>query len=134
MNITGLHHVAIIVSDYLKSQDFYIGVLGFRPISEVYRAESQSYKCDLELGGVYLLELFSFPDAPPRLTNPEATGLRHLCFATPDIKASVAYLQERGVEVEPVRVDPYTQERYTFFRDPDSLPLELKEVSQPLIP
>jgi glyoxylase I family protein len=128
MNITGVHHIAIIASDYSKSKDFYVDILGFKPIFEVYREESQSYKCDLALGDRYLIELFSFPNPPQRVDRPEATGLRHLCFATPDIIVAVEYLKARGIEVETVRVDPYTQEKYTFFKDPDNLPLELKEV------
>lgn len=121
-----IHHVAIICSDYAVSKAFYSGVLGLPIIRETYRAERDSYKCDLQLGAA-ALELFSFPAPPPRVSGPEARGLRHLAFAVADLDAAVAELHAQGVPVEPVRRDELTGRRFTFFRDPDDLPLELYE-------
>ncbi|UQZ86515.1 putative lyase [Paenibacillus konkukensis] len=109
------------------SKRFYTELLGFRIIEETYRAERQSYKLDLQIAEHTQIELFSFPDCPPRLQYPEARGLRHLAFEVIDVEASAAYLREQGVDVEPVRVDPVTGKKYTFFKDPDDLPLELYE-------
>lgn len=128
MNIKDIHHIAIICSDYEKSKAFYVEVLGCEVIEETYRAERQSYKLDLRVGNSGQIELFSFPHAPERLTRPEALGLRHLAFAVEDLDASVAHLQTHGVETEPTRVDELTDKRFTFFNDPDGLPLELYEV------
>lgn len=122
-----LHHVAIIASDYGRSKAFYTEVLGLRVIRETYRETRRSWKLDLELPDGTQIELFFFPDAPPRLSYPEACGLRHLAFATGDLDAAVAALVAKGVEVEPVRVDELTGMRFTFFADPDGLPLELYE-------
>ena len=122
-----IHHTAIICSDYARSKHFYTEVLGLEVIQEVYRAERDSYKCDLGLNGHYVIELFSFPDPPARTSRPEATGLRHLAFAVADLDASVANLRAKGVELEPIRIDPHTDRRFTFFADPDDLPLELYE-------
>ncbi|RDZ27406.1 SMU1112c/YaeR family gloxylase I-like metalloprotein [Lysobacter silvisoli] len=127
MLISALHHVALICSDYARSKHFYTQVLGLPVIAEAYRAARDSYKLDLALPGGGQLELFSFPDPPPRPSYPEACGLRHLAFEVADIDAAVAALQGHGVTVEPVRVDEYTGRRYTFFADPDALPLELYE-------
>ena len=132
MLLQSVHHVAIICSDYLRSKTFYTDVLGLEVIREVYREERDSWKLDLALGNQYIIELFSFPDPPARVSHPEAAGLRHLAFAVADIAAEVAVLQEKCVITEPIRIDPHTQQRFTFFADPDGLPLELYEVNSRL--
>lgn len=125
--LTAIHHVALICSDYERSKAFYSETLGLRIVREVYRAERQSWKCDLEVSAGVQLELFSFPDPPSRPSRPEAQGLRHLAFAVPDVAAVVRTLDERGVSCEPIRIDEYTGRRFTFFADPDDLPIELYE-------
>lgn len=120
-----IHHVAIICSDYEKSKDFYTRILKLTIVAETYRQTRDSYKLDLALPDGSQIELFSFPDAPPRPSYPEAQGLRHLAFAVDDIDSVVEYLQEQCVFVEPIRVDELTGKQFTFFSDPDSLPLEL---------
>ena len=127
MNLKALHHIAIICSDYKRSKKFYTDVLGFEVRNEVYRTERNSYKLDLALNGQYLIELFSFPNTPPRPTQPEACGLRHIAFAVTDIDAAVKELADKGVIAEPIRTDEFTHKRFTFFRDPDDLPIELYE-------
>lgn len=128
LQLHNIHHIAFICADYDTSKHFYTAILGLEIIQEVYRAERASYKLDLALNGEYVIELFSFPAPPPRLSRPEARGLRHLAFEVKDIEAAVAELQRQGVTPEPVRVDEYTGKRFTFFTDPDDLPLELYEV------
>lgn len=128
--ITGIHHVAIICSDYERAKRFYTETLGFPVIAETYRAERGSYKLDLQLPGGAQIELFSFPDTPPRASRPEACGLRHLALKVPDIDAAVAAIRSAGVEVEPIRVDPITGSRFTFFADPDGLPIEFYETEK----
>lgn len=123
-----IHHVAIICNDYPISKAFYQQVLGFQVVAENYRAERDSYKCDLALADGTQIELFSFPGAPTRPSRPEAQGLRHLAFKVSDIDTAIQHLADHQVECEPVRVDPYTQRRFTFFNDPDGLPLELYEI------
>jgi glyoxylase I family protein len=127
MKLLRLHHVAVICSDYGRSKLFYTQVLGLAVVSEHYRAERDSYKLDLALPGGGRLELFSFPHPPRRPSRPEACGLRHLALAVADLEAALPCLQQQGVEVEPVRVDELTGKRYTFFADPDGLPIELYE-------
>lgn len=122
-----IHHIAIIASEYERSKRFYTEVLGLGVVREVYREDRRSYKLDLQLGGGVQIELFSFPDPRARVTNPEACGLRHLALAVSDLDAEVARLAAFGVECEPVRVDEFTGRRFTFFRDPDDLPIELYE-------
>lgn len=122
-----LHHVALICADYERSKRFYTEMLGLTIMAETYRAERQSYKLDLALHGQYVLELFSFPHPPPRASQPEATGLRHLAFAVADVAQAVAWLASRHVPCEAIRVDAGTGRRFTFFQDPDGLPLELYE-------
>lgn len=122
---TGIHHIAIICSDYQRSKAFYTETLGLKIIREVYRKERQSFKLDLALGDQYVIELFSFPHPPARPSGPEACGLRHLAFAVPDVQAAVANLQLQGIVAEPVRTDEHTGRQFTFFTDPDGLPLEL---------
>lgn len=128
MLLQAVHHIAVICADYSRSKAFYTDVLGLQVIREVYREERDSWKLDLALGNQYIIELFSFPDPPPRPSHPEACGLRHLAFAVADIEATVARLQQKGVSTEPLRTDPHTGQRFTFFADPDGLPLELYEV------
>lgn len=128
LNLKKLHHIAIICSDYERSKKFYIEVLGFTIVQEVYREERASYKLDLALNDQYLIELFSFPDPPPRPTRPEATGLRHIAFEVTDVAAAIQQLQAKNITVEPFRVDEYTGKKFTFFADPDGLPIELYEI------
>jgi glyoxylase I family protein len=127
MTISKVHHVAIICSDYAQSKRFYTEILRLPILSEVYRADRGSYKMDLALPGGLQFELFSFPNAPRRPTYPEACGLRHLAFEVCDLDEAVATLVSQGVSVEEVRVDALTGKRFTFFADPDGLPLELYE-------
>ncbi|MGG3963098.1 SMU1112c/YaeR family gloxylase I-like metalloprotein [Heyndrickxia faecalis] len=122
-----IHHIAIICSDYAKSKHFYVDCLGLEPVREVYREERDSYKLDLSVGGVYQIELFSFPNPPARPTFPEAAGLRHLAFETDDVEADKKRLEEMGIQVEDIRIDPLTEKKFTFFQDPDGLPIELYE-------
>lgn len=126
MKFNKIHHVAIICSDYKKSKEFYVEKLGLKVIREVYREERQSYKLDLELGDSQI-ELFSFPNAPKRSSYPEACGLRHLAFEVDNIEEVVKELNLNGIETEPIRVDEFTLRKFTFFEDPDKLPLELYE-------
>ncbi|ENM5729199.1 VOC family protein [Vibrio mimicus] len=120
-----IHHAAIICSDYPRSKAFYTGILGLRVVAENYRAARDSYKLDLALPDGSQIELFSFPNAPERPSFPEAQGLRHLAFVVDDVAEIKAQLEQKGVSVEPIRIDEYTGKAYTFFADPDGLPLEL---------
>jgi glyoxylase I family protein len=126
--LESIHHVAIICSDYARSKDFYVNKLGLKPLNEVFRAERQSYKLDLGIGNQYVIELFSFPSPPLRASYPEAAGLRHLCFGVADLPQAQAQLRAKGLAVEDIRVDPYTQKRFVFLNDPDGLPIELYEL------
>lgn len=123
--LTGVHHIAIIATDYSLSKAFYCDVLGFSLLCEVYREARASWKGDLALNGHYVIELFSFPSPPPRPSQPEACGLRHLAFGVVDLERAIAHLEAHGVTCEPVRIDPLTDKHFTFFTDPDGLPLEL---------
>ena len=127
--LNGFHHVAIICSDYPRSKQFYTEILGFNVIAENYREARDSFKCDLAIADGSQIELFSFPSAPTRPSRPEAQGLRHLAFKVDDLDAAIQKLTDKGVECEPIRVDEYTEKRFTFFQDPDGLPLELYEVA-----
>ncbi len=124
---TGVHHVAIIASDYERSKSFYTRTLGFAIVSETYRSERESWKLNLALPDGVEIELFSFPSPPKRPSHPEAAGLRHLALRTATFAETVANLVAAGVAVEPVRIDELTAKRYTFFADPDGLPIEIYE-------
>ncbi len=127
MKLNKVHHIAVICSDYQRSLDFYTHVLGLELISEHYREERNSYKADLALDGNYVVELFSFPSPPERLTHPEAAGLRHLAFEVNDVDEAVRELDTKQIAHEQIRIDEYTQKRFVFFQDPDGLPIELYE-------
>jgi len=122
-----VHHISIICSDYNKSRAFYVEILGLEIIRETYREERKSYKLDLSLNGEYIIELFSFPDPPRRVSNPEAAGLRHLAFEVDNFEDEIVNLRRRGITAEPVRIDENTGKKFTFFPDPDNLPIELYE-------
>ena len=123
-----IHHIAVICSDYEKSKYFYTEILGFEITQEVYREERQSYKLDLSLNGNYCIELFSFPNPPERTSRPEACGLRHLAFEVENIESAIKMLSNHNIKTELVRIDEFTQKRFTFFEDPDQLPIELYEI------
>lgn len=127
MKLTQIHHIAIICSNYEASKHFYVNVLGLKIIAETWRESRNSYKLDLQVGEQAQIELFSFPHPPDRPSNPEACGLRHLAFQVDQLDQAVADLLSQGIPVEPIRRDELTGKRFTFFRDPDNLPLELYE-------
>ena len=127
LKLNHIHHVAIICTDYAKSKYFYTEVLGLKVVREVYREQRDSYKLDLEVAGLYQIELFSFPNPPARPSRPEAAGLRHLAFEVDDIDEAVFHIKEYRIEVEPIRIDEFTDKRFTFFADPDGLPIEFVE-------
>ena len=128
LNIKAIHHIAIICSDYRASKHFYTNILGFKIVAENYREDRGSWKLDLEVNGNYAIELFSFPNPPARVSSPEARGLRHLAFEVSDILQAIAWLNQNKITTEPIRVDPFTGKRFTFFNDPDLQPLELYEI------
>lgn len=128
MKTQGIHHVAIICSNYEISKNFYVDILGFSIIEETFRAARNSYKLDLRVGEGDSIELFSFPHPPQRPSSPEACGLRHLAFKVENIDESVFHLKSHGIEVEDIRIDEITGKQFTFFKDPDGLPLEIYEI------
>ena len=123
--LRGVHHIAIIVSDYERSKAFYSEKLELRIVAETHRAERDSWKLDLELPDGTQLEMFTFPGAPERPSYPEAQGLRHIAFRVGDVSATKEWLEAKGIDVEDVRIDPVTRKRFAFFADPDGLPLEI---------
>lgn len=126
--LKSIHHIAIICSDYQKSKYFYTEILGMQIIKEVYRKERQSYKLDLALNDVYVIELFSFPNPPTRVSRSEACGMRHLAFEVSSLETAITRLETYHIKTEPIRIDEFTQKRFTFFEDPDKLPIELYEI------
>jgi glyoxylase I family protein len=128
LKLRGVHHIAIICSDYETSKAFYTEVLGFTIDREVLRKERQSYKLDLSLNGQYCIELFSFPEPPKRTSRPEACGLRHIAFQVEKIEDAIADLNAKKIFPEPIRTDEFTGKKFTFFADPDDLPIELYEL------
>ena len=127
LEINKLHHTAIICSDYEKSKFFYTQLLGLKIIREVYREDRKSYKLDLAIQDNYVIELFSFPSPPQRVSRPEACGLRHLAFEVVDIMKTRAYLLSQNISAEPIRTDEYTTKKFFFISDPDNLPIEFYE-------
>ena len=126
-SITSLHHTAIICSNYEVSKQFYCKILGLEVLNETYRSERLSYKLDLALNGKYVIELFSFPNPPQRLTQPEAVGLRHIALAVTQLEPLIVHLASNGCTIEPIRTDELTGKRFTFTTDPDGLPIEFYE-------
>ncbi|MDG1276103.1 MAG: VOC family protein [Algoriphagus sp.] len=128
LKLQDLHHIAIICSDYERSKKFYTDILGLEIIQEVFREKRDSYKLDLALNGKYMIELFSFPNPPQRVSRPEAAGLRHLAFSVENLESVIHSLQNQGIWSEPIRVDEFTGKRFTFIADPDDLPIEFYEI------
>ncbi len=128
LSLQGIHHVAIICSDYARSKHFYTEILGLTVMAEVYRAERDSYKLDLAVNGLYQIELFSFPNPPARTSRPEAAGLRHLAFKVADIHQTLILLHNAGVTCEEIRQDEFTKKSFFFIADPDDLPIEFYEI------
>jgi glyoxylase I family protein len=127
LKLNRVHHIAIICSDYERSKQFYSEVLGLRIVQEVFRKERNSYKLDLEVAGQYQIELFSFPNPPARPSRPEAAGLRHMAFEVDNIDEAIRHVNTYDVITEPIRIDEFTDKRFTFFADPDGLPIEFYE-------
>lgn len=127
MKLTSVHHIAIIVSDVEKAKEFYVQKLGFEVIRGNYREARDDWKLDLRVDEHTELEIFAEKNPPQRVNHPEACGLRHLAFRVGSVDETVKELKSLGIEYEPVRLDTYTGEKMTFFRDPDGLPIEIHE-------
>lgn len=127
ISINKVHHIAIICSDYQKSKHFYTETLGLTIVQEIFREERESYKLDLALNGTFIVELFSFKNAPKRVSAPEATGLRHLAFEVNNIQETRNYFTSQNINAEEIRMDIHTQKNYFFIADPDDLPIEFYE-------
>jgi glyoxylase I family protein len=128
LEINKIHHIAIICSDYQKSKSFYTEILGLTILQEIYREERQSYKLDLAIGTNYCIELFSFPNPPKRVSNPEAMGLRHLAFEVNQIETTRNFLISKDIICEKIRIDEFTGKQFFFLNDPDNLPIEFYEI------
>ncbi|QPS70743.1 VOC family protein [Lactococcus garvieae] len=126
-HFNNVHHIAIIGSNYEKSRKFYVDILGFPIIRENRRPDKEDVKIDLKMNEEAEIELFIKPDAPERVSYPEAKGLRHLAIKTSQIEKDIEYLKRQGVKVEELRVDEITDKKMVFFYDPDELPIELHE-------
>jgi len=126
-SLNRVHHIAIICSNYEKSKTFYTDILGFKIVQEIFRKERNSYKLDLALANSYCIELFSFPNPPTRLSDPEACGLRHIAFEVDSVQEWISYLAQKNVQTQGIRVDEWTSKKFTFLEDPDGLPIELYE-------
>ncbi len=124
-----IHHIAIICSNYKVSKEFYVEKLGLTILAEAFRSERKSYKLDLAVNGQYQIELFSFENPSPRPSRPEAAGLRHLAFEVDNVEEVILKLNQKGIETEAIRTDEFTGKKFTFFSDPDGLPLEIYENS-----
>jgi glyoxylase I family protein len=127
LKINKVHHIAIIASNYKISKHFYTEILGLQIVREVYREARNSYKLDLAIRENYIIELFSFPNPPARPSRPESCGLRHLAFEVEDVAEAKQNLEAKGIEVEDIRIDEFTGKKFTFFADPDDLPIEFYE-------
>ncbi|MEO8516438.1 MAG: VOC family protein [Flavobacterium sp.] len=127
LELKKIHHIAIICSDYKKSKRFYTQILGLEILQEIYRSERESYKLDLALNGNYVVELFSFPNPPKRVSRPEASGLRHLAFEVDDILQTYDWMVSNNIKAEDIRIDEYTHKSFFFISDPDDLPIEFYE-------
>ncbi len=127
MIINKIHHIAIICSNYAVSKQFYTAVIGLEILNETFRAERDSYKLDLALNGNYVVELFSFPNPPKRSSRPEASGLRHLAFEVNNLMEVVSKMNSLNIDIEPIRIDEFTNKKFTFIADPDGLPIEFYE-------
>ena len=128
MDITAIHHVAILTDDYEKSKLFYTEILGFKVIKETFRKERNSFKLDLSINGVYQIELFSFPESKQRASFPEQRGLRHLAFGVNHIEKAREELLLKSIDVEAIRIDEISNKKFCFFKDPNDQPLELYEI------
>ena len=127
MNLLGIHHIAIIASNFEKSAYFYTEILGLKVIRKTFRETRNSFKLDLALPDGTQVELFSFENPPSRTSRPEACGLRHLAFRVQSLETAIEHLKKYHIEAEAIRIDELTGKRFTFFSDPDELPLELYE-------
>ena len=128
LSINKVHHIAIICSDYQKSKHFYTEILGLTIVQEIFREERESYKLDLALNGTFIVELFSFKNAPKRVSAPEAAGLRHLAFEVNNIQETRNYFTSQNINAEEIRMDVHTKKNYFFIADPDDLPIEFYEL------
>ena len=123
--IAGLHHIAILASQRARTLAFY-EALGFRVTACHPRPERRDEIVFMEAAGV-TLEVFVSAGNPPRVSGPEAYGLRHAAFAVPDAAFARETLLQAGYAPEPLRQDAINGRAMFFIKDPDGLPIEIHE-------
>lgn len=111
-----LDHIALIVSK-VENLAFY-EKLGFKEKNRIER--EYDTVVFMECNGL-LLEVFIDPNHPARVSEPETLGLRHIAFVVESLEEVM-----RDVECEEIRTDWFGR-RFTFCRDYDGQPIELKE-------
>ena len=124
MNLDTIHHIALNVSDYERSKEFYVNKLGFRVLGE-YVFPSGTRRMDCARGQTRL-EIFCNAVITGAFAE-RSIGYRHLCFYTQDIEKTVRELHSLGIPTEQIRTDTMAGGRMTFFQDPDGLMIELHE-------
>ena len=113
-----LDHIALIVSSE-ECLRFY-EKLGFKETNRFER--SYDTVVFMECGDI-VLEIFIDPNHPERVSGPEALGLRHIAFVVDSLEEVMSL---DGVECEEIRSDWFGR-KFTFTKDPDGQPIELKE-------
>ena len=115
-----LDHIALIVSSE-ECLRFY-EKLGFKETNRFERSYDTVVfmKC-----GQVVFEIFIDPNHPARVSGPEALGLRHIAFVVESLEEVMSI-----VECEEIRTDWFGR-RFTFTKDPDGQPIELKEKNTP---
>ena len=113
-----LDHIALIVSSE-ECLRFY-EKLGFK---ETNRFERSYDTVVFMENSRTVLEIFIDPNHPERVSGPEALGLRHIAFVVDSLEEVMSL---DGVECEEIRTDWFGR-RFTFTKDPDGQPIELKE-------
>ncbi len=128
MELSKIHHIAIIGTDYNKTTDFYINKLKFEKISEYNRPEKNDILLNVKKGDI-VLEIFIKKDAPlrPPMPSPEYTGLRHLAFKVDSVEDVLEEFDRLNIVHEGLRYDDFDGKKMAFFFDPDGLPLEIHE-------
>jgi len=128
VQVTGIDHIYIAVSDLVRSEAFYdtvlLEALGFR---------KNKFVLDADAHVQYFNRHFGFVLRPARAKlahDPYAPGLHHFCLrvdSTADVHAVAARLRSNGIDATEARLYPQYAEDYcaTFFSDPDGVRLEV---------
>jgi lactoylglutathione lyase len=125
--ITGIGHLAVVVSDMKRSTDFYSGIMGFEKVFEIPDDKGNPWICYFKIGKAQFIELF-YPQKEEAADTKTRIGFSHMCFLVDDMKRTEAEVVKRGGTLDrPIKLGKDGNYQ-CWLKDPDGNRIELMQI------